>query len=160
MSDEPYTGQFAFIRNRKVPLMNADGGTACVCVDRVDLSNAELRSTNPVTLVKAPGPGKQIWLQHIAAVLRFPTGNAFTTSTTASFTIGGTQQATTTQLSAALLFTVSRYIAQQTISVTAQTLSTGVDQPLLWSLSNALTGNANNDNTVSLYLTYVIIDTV
>jgi len=155
--EEPYTGPFAFIRNRKIPIMNADGGSACICVERKDISNAELRSTGIVTLLPAPGPGKAIWLQHCAFVLRVPTGSAFVG--TPAVTIGYSGLAnivTTTNVATALDDNVGRYINLPMAGV--QLLSSATNTTLGWALASGLTGNAANDNTVSLYLTYVIID--
>jgi len=155
---EPYTLPFAYVRNRKVPIMNANGGTACVCTERVDISNAQLRSTTPIDLIPAPGANKILQMQHISFVLRLPTSQAFVGTPTVTITLGSLSQCTVTGIASALDDTVGRFIPSAAISTVVLTLATVINQPLVWALSAGLTGNANNDNTVSLYLTYVIID--
>jgi len=153
---EPYVGPFAFIRNRKVPIMNANGGDWLSI--KVDISNAQLRSNAPITLIPAPGANKIIQLQHIGFVLRVPTGQGLVGVVTVAINMGGVSQVATATIAGALDDTVGRYIASSTVNASTVTLSSVINQPLTWALSAGLTGNANNDNTVSLYLTYNVIE--
>lgn len=158
MSDEPYTGQFAMIRNRKVPIMNANGGSDCVCVQRVVISNAQLRSTTPVELIPAMGPNTYTALQHVTGMTVLPTGQPFVGTPVIQIGPNTTVLVTTAAMSTMLDDAGSRMITMP-ISNTVLS-STSANSPINFSLSAGLTGNANNDNYVILYLTYVVMATV
>jgi len=188
--DEPYTAQFALIRKRKIPLIQAgsmgvsmpqpeagdvgrvltvksdlsldweppSGGGGAVLVASVTISNSELRSTTPITVVAAPGADKVIICSNYTIVHNYGGSNVWTALGT--FTLGyDSPQVGGVAMAVPTLSASSSQIRSAPFTLAANlALSSVIDKALTLRVGTPGTGNAANNNTVTVFAEYYVID--
>jgi len=139
------------------PSLSVDWSLPQLRMTTVSISNADLRTTNEILLVPAQGANTMIVPVHITQVHVYGGTNAWTTIGNAfirydSFT--GTTVALTNVNATATL----SQMRQQAMSSNAENLSACTNQPLNYLLDAGGTGNAANNNTAMIYITYYVVD--
>jgi len=133
------------------------GGGATFGQSTTQISNATLRTTNPTTLVAAQGAGTMIVPTQCALRHNYGGNNVWTNGPTPSLSWNNDTSSVLVPLNDPF----------QLAAVTQTSISSGVDevvptsvydnQPLTFQLSAGLAGNAANDNTATIIVTYLVL---
>jgi len=134
------------------------GGTGLLTAN-VTITNAALKSTvTSTTLIAAPGAGKVIVPIRYVYIMRYGGTNAFTNapSTRIRYNNANNQSQTTATLNATFWQATTDAYGTPPIAGTVELLSAFENQPLTFIMFAAATGNAANDNTLDVEITYYI----
>lgn len=133
----------------------AGGGS--YLVSTVSIPNATLKSTNPTTIVPAAGANTVIVPVWVSTLMRLGT-NAFTNNPNTLIRYNNSGSASVTLATDANWGAGSSSMTTQSVPGFRTTLALRTNQPVTFTLSAALTGNAANDNTADITIAYFVLN--
>lgn len=135
------------------PAPGGGGGTSFSATTTI--TNAQLRSTTPVTIVAAPGADKVIVVTTVTYVTKYGGSNAWASNQ--SFDIRYNNNILVATETPGFTNTDSIYTFDNDIFATGL-LSDVANVPLTFAMDVALSGNAANDNTLDVTVWYFVLD--
>ena len=139
------------------PSLSVDWTLPQLRMAMADISNATLRTTNNTTLVPAQGANTLIIPVSVTQITMYGGTNVWSTMGVAGIQYDG-DAGTRIALPNAFFTTATSNMRHTAMSSNVETLSVSANMPVVYNMDAGGTGNAANDNTARVYITYYVVD--
>jgi len=139
------------------PSLSVDWTLPQLRIAVADISNATLRTTNPTTLVQAQGSNTLIVPINVVHMHLYGGTNAWTSMGVPGIAYNN-NASTRVVLNSAVFTSVQSHQRSQAITQLSETFGTTVNLPITFNMDAGGVGNAANNNTARVYITYYVVD--